>query len=114
MMVLHLDVVHWLQELLRSFWPSCTFPRPTGNPAKRGHNLITTITARAASAVSALAFLSFSAFAAAPALFPQPLHLTRAVDDPSGKTTVVDEYCRGNTMVSISGDRTVIADYDKQ
>lgn len=114
MMVLHLGVVHWLQELLRSFKPSCIFPRPTGNPEKRGHNLITTITARAASAIAALAFFSFSAFAAGPALFPQPLHLTRAVDDPSGKTTVVDEYCRGNTIVSIAGDRTVIADYDKQ
>lgn len=74
----------------------------------------TNFTARAASALFALAFSSFSAFAAGPALFPQPLHLTRAVDDPGGKTTVVDEYCRGNTVVSIAGDRTVIADYDKQ
>jgi hypothetical protein len=76
--------------------------------------LITTFTARAASAVTALALFSFSAFAAGPPLFPQPLHLTRAVDDPDGKTTMVDEYCRGNTIVSIVGDRTVIADYDKQ
>jgi len=64
--------------------------------------------------VIALVLSSFSAFAATPLLFPQPLHLTRAVDDPGGKTTVVDEYCRGNTVISISGDRTVIADYDKQ
>ena len=70
--------------------------------------------ARAASAVIALVFSSFSAFAATPLLFPRPLHLTRAVDDPGGKTTVVDEYCRGNTVISISGDRTVIADYEKQ
>lgn len=76
--------------------------------------MITTLTVRAASAVTALALFSFSAFAAGPPLFPQPLHLTRAVDDPDGKTTMVDEYCRGNTIVSIVGDRTVIADYDKQ
>jgi hypothetical protein len=76
--------------------------------------LIPNITARSASAVAALALFSLSAFAAGPVLFPQPLHLTRAVDDPSGKTTIVDEYCRGNTVISISGDHTVIADYEKQ
>jgi len=76
--------------------------------------LIITVSARAASAVAALTFFSFSAFAAGPPLFPQPLHLTRAVDDPSGKTSVVDEYCRGNSVISITGDRTVIADYEKQ
>jgi hypothetical protein len=76
--------------------------------------LITRITARAACAVAALAVFSLSAFAAGPSLFPQPLHLTRAVDDPGGNTSVVDEYCRGNTIISISGDRTVIADYEKQ
>lgn len=54
---------------------------------------------------------------AAPArvLFPSNLHLTRQVQDPlSGKTVTIDEYCSGNRVVSISGDKTVIADYDKQ
>ncbi len=49
------------------------------------------------------------------ALFPQNLHLTRQVQDPlSGTTTTIDEYCSGNRMVAISGNRTVIVDYDKQ
>jgi hypothetical protein len=60
------------------------------------------------------ALTASSAFAAAPLLFPQPLHLTRSVEDPGGRTAVVDEYCRGNVVVSISGERTVIADYEKQ
>jgi hypothetical protein len=48
-------------------------------------------------------------------LFPQPLHLTREIDDPlAGRTFTVDEYCSGNRVVSISGDRTSITDYDKQ
>src|SRR5688500_2496689 len=54
---------------------------------------------------------------AAPArvLFPTNLHLTRQVQDPlSGKTVTIDEYCSGNRVVSVSGDKTVIADYDKQ
>ena len=54
---------------------------------------------------------------AAPArvLFPTNLHLTRQVQDPlSGKTVTIDEYCYGNRVVSVSGDKTVIADYDKQ
>jgi len=80
----------------------------------KGHILIITLATRAACAVAALALFSLSALAAGATLFPQPLHLTRAVDDPSGKTAVVDEYCRGNTIISISGDRTVIADYEKQ
>lgn len=54
---------------------------------------------------------------AAPArvLFPSALHLTREVHDPvSGTTTTIDEYCSGNRVVSISADRTVIADYGRQ
>src|SRR5688572_20952221 len=54
---------------------------------------------------------------AAPArvLFPTNLHLTRQVEDPlSGKTVTIDEYCYGNRVVSVSGEKTVIADYDKQ
>jgi hypothetical protein len=54
---------------------------------------------------------------AAPArvLFPKNLHLTRQIQDPlSRKTVTIEEYCSGNRVVSVSGDKTVIADYDKQ
>jgi hypothetical protein len=54
---------------------------------------------------------------AAPAhvLFPKNLHLTRQVHDPLTESTVtIDEYCYGNRVVSVSGDKTVIADYDRQ
>jgi hypothetical protein len=48
-------------------------------------------------------------------LFPKNLHLTRQVIDPlTGSTTTFEEYCYGNRVVSVSGDKTVIADYDKQ
>jgi hypothetical protein len=74
--------------------------------------------AKAVCRVALAAFvLSLSAAQAAPArvLFPANLHLTRQVVDPlSGKTITIDEYCSGNRVVSVSGDKTVIADYDKQ
>jgi hypothetical protein len=55
-----------------------------------------------------------SAAAASPVLFPGPLHITREVSDPvTATTTVVDEYCHGNRIVSISGSRTAIVDHDK-
>lgn len=51
---------------------------------------------------------------AAPVLFPEPLHLTRAVEDPlSRETTVVEEFYLANRVISVAGDRTVIADYDR-
>jgi hypothetical protein len=114
MNVMQRDTRAHSQELLRSLMKSCNVRRPKPVPVRSEVNLNTFTPARAASAVIALVFSSFSAFAATPLLFPQPLHLTRAVDDPGGKTTVVDEYCRGNTVISIAGDRTVIADYEKQ
>ncbi|HEX6088023.1 MAG TPA: hypothetical protein VF266_26070 [Thermoanaerobaculia bacterium] len=47
-------------------------------------------------------------------LFPAPLHLTREVTDPiGGSKTVIEEYCHGNRVVSVSGSRTAIAEYDK-
>jgi len=66
--------------------------------------------------VAALAIVSFAAAApAAEVLFPKPLHLTRRIEDPLTNSTVtVEEYCYGNRVVSISGDKTVIADYGKQ
>lgn len=64
-----------------------------------------------------LALAGFSLFthaAAAAVLFPEPLHLTRSVENPfTQKTTVVDEYCVGNRVISVTEDRTVIADYEK-
>lgn len=67
----------------------------------------------------ALLALSVSALwvAAAPArlLFPKSLHLTRQVVDPlTGSTTTFEEYCYGNRVVSVSGYKTVITDYDRQ
>lgn len=48
------------------------------------------------------------------AIFPTPLHLTREVHDPiSGKTVVLNEYGYGNRLVSVRGDVTAIADYEK-
>jgi hypothetical protein len=52
---------------------------------------------------------------AAEALFPTPLHLTRRIDDPfSGAPIVVEEYCAGNRVVTVRGERVVIADYERQ
>jgi hypothetical protein len=52
--------------------------------------------------------------AGAATLFPEPLHLTRIVDDPvSGQTVVVEEYYQANRVISVMGERTVIADYAK-
>ena len=52
---------------------------------------------------------------AADVLFPQPLHLTRRIEDGlTGTVTVVEEYCEGSRMVSAQSGRVVIADYDKQ
>lgn len=52
--------------------------------------------------------------AAAAVLFPTPLHITREVTTPfSEGATVVEEYCHGNRVVSISGNRTAIADHAK-
>ena len=52
--------------------------------------------------------------AAERALFPSPLHITRELSNPvAGTTTVIDEYCQGNRVVAVSGQKTAIADYDK-
>jgi hypothetical protein len=64
--------------------------------------------------VGLIVFSSFAGHAAERALFPSPLHLTREVADPvAGTTTVIDEYCQGNRVVAVSGQKTAIADYDK-
>jgi hypothetical protein len=66
-------------------------------------------------ALAAICFLSVALPAVgAPVLFPAPLHITRELTDPvAGTTTVVDEYCHGNRIVSISGSRTAIVDHEK-
>jgi hypothetical protein len=47
--------------------------------------------------------------------FPKPLHLTRRIEDPIANVTItVDEYCAGNRVVTVRGDRVVIADYERQ
>lgn len=48
-------------------------------------------------------------------LFPVPLHFVRRLEDPiSGVTTDVDEYCTGNKIITVRGERTAIADYEGQ
>src|SRR5262245_33193591 len=57
--------------------------------------------------------VAFSALGAEP-LFPTPLHITRQVHDPiTDRTFVLDEYAQGNRLVSVSGAKTSIADYEK-
>lgn len=51
---------------------------------------------------------------AAGVLFPAPLHITREITSPfSNEKKVIDEYCHGNRVISISGRRTAIADHAK-
>jgi hypothetical protein len=53
--------------------------------------------------------------AAATALFPKPLHLVKRIDDPFAKAAkTVDEYCYGNRIVTVNGERVTILDYDAQ
>lgn len=48
-------------------------------------------------------------------LFPKPIHFVRKIDDSiSGKSTTLDQYCAGNRIVTVSGSKVTIADYDKQ
>jgi len=53
--------------------------------------------------------------APAAVLFPKPLHLIKRIDDPLAKASrVVDEYCYGDRIVSVSGPRVSIIDYAAQ
>lgn len=62
----------------------------------------------------AVAAIAGSVIAAEP-LFPQPLHLTRIIEDPiAGTSITVEEYCAGDQVVSVAGDRVTIVDYAKQ
>jgi hypothetical protein len=52
---------------------------------------------------------------AADILFPTPLHLTRQIRESIGnKDAVVEQYCYGNRVVSVSGSITTIADYERE
>lgn len=63
--------------------------------------------------VSLLVALSFPALAA-DILFPSPLHLTRQLHDSiGGSTTVVEQYCYGNRVITVNGAITTIADYGR-
>jgi len=69
---------------------------------------------RTVSALILAASLCVSARGAEEVLFPAPLHITREVTGPVSQTrTVIDEYCQGNRVVAISGQRTSIVDYAK-
>ncbi|HYU26045.1 MAG TPA: hypothetical protein VEO74_12625 [Thermoanaerobaculia bacterium] len=62
-------------------------------------------------------FLLFGASSAvaATSLFPRSLHLVRKVQDPFAKTPrVVDQYCYGNVIVAVAGQRVTITDYAAQ
>lgn len=53
--------------------------------------------------------------AAAEVLFPEPLHLTRRIEDPiSGSAVTIEEYCFGNRIVTVRGQKVAIADYERQ
>jgi hypothetical protein len=66
-----------------------------------------------ASALVACTALVIPAMAAGP-LFPTPLHITRQIEDPiSGSKITLNEYGYGNRLVSVRGNVTAIADYEK-
>lgn len=70
---------------------------------------------RASRVCVSLLSLSFAVAGAADVLFPAPLHITREIVTPfSTRKTIVDEYCHGNRIVSVSGRRTAIADHAKR
>lgn len=47
-------------------------------------------------------------------LFPEPLHLSRTVEDPlMNEPVTIEEYYFGNRVVSLLGQKVVIADYDR-
>jgi hypothetical protein len=65
-------------------------------------------------AVAAIVSVAAAALAA-DALFPQPLHVTRRIEDLiSNTSTTVHEYCAGNQVVTVSGDKVTISDYGRQ
>lgn len=69
---------------------------------------------RAASAVVLVILAAVPALAQSNAglLFREPLHLTREVfDSITGDTVTIEEYCVGDRVISLRGERSSIADY---
>lgn len=66
--------------------------------------------------IAAAAMVLFAtALAAADALFPQPLHLIRRIDDPvSRSATTIHEYCAGDQVVTLAGEKITISDHARQ
>lgn len=81
--------------------------------AIRGESRRACVVRIAAGLVSWAMLIAISSVSAAESvLFPSPLHITRELQDPvSQKTKVIDEYCQGNRMISVTATRTAIADY---
>jgi len=62
-----------------------------------------------------MAACSWAIAAGGGVLFPEPLHLTRQIDDPIAESTAtVDEFFNGNRAIRVSGSRVSITDYDRQ
>jgi hypothetical protein len=62
-----------------------------------------------------VAMVVLAAAAAGAPLFPEPIHVRRELHDPiAERTSIVDEYCVGNRIVTIQGARVVIADYSRR
>ena len=65
-------------------------------------------------AVAAMTAFAATVLAASP-LFPRPLHLTRRIEDPvSHSTATVHEYCAGDQVITIGGEKIAIADHGRQ
>lgn len=66
--------------------------------------------------VGAVLFLLAVAFSGAgEVLFPEPRHFVRRITDPvSDRVSTIHEYCAGNRIVAVDGERTVVTDYGKQ
>lgn len=81
----------------------------------RVNRFVTCARSRTAVAVFAAALFCISLAAATGTLFPTPLHLVREVEDPiTHKVQRVEEYCAGNRIVTVNGQRVTITDYDQQ
>ena len=62
-----------------------------------------------------LALFSLASDAGAAVLFPQPLHLTRRIEDPlTQRPLIVDEFYVGNRVITAVSDRVTVADHEKQ
>jgi hypothetical protein len=55
------------------------------------------------------------ALAAPDVLFPEPMQLTRRIDDPiTGSSVTLEEYCTGNRIITVRGRKVAITDFEKQ